>query len=412
MRATRLLLPVLIVAAAHAAIDWHTTTPLPRNSWRHACAANSGWLYFLGGGTGPYADCHSARILATGELGDWTATTSLPVALGWFSADATEDHVYACGGWNTGGLTNSVYYAALDTAGGIGAWTASEALPSRLYTQAAVIADSCLYLVGGATGVGSPVVADVIYARIQPDGSPGTWTATSSLPLPLRIMGVVRCDSFLYTVGGRDASQLPHNGVYYARINPDGSLGSWSATTSLSEALDGNSCAAVGGVIYTVGGRTSSVIGTVYSAPVLPGGGVGTWTVETALPAPRWASDGLAAGGRLYVPGGYTSTAQDDVYYSSQLTGVEELPTAPPVALAVRPVPVRGRGELRLDVARPGRVSVRVVDCAGRVRFRQSSSSPAGTWTIRLPGLEPGVYAGIVETPGGGATCRFVVLGD
>ena len=73
------------------AIDWSQTTSLPRPSWRHACAATARHIYFLGGGDGPEDSCSYATVNPDGTLGRWTATTKLPMAMGWFSGirDAT-----------------------------------------------------------------------------------------------------------------------------------------------------------------------------------------------------------------------------------------------------------------------------------------------------------------------------------
>ena len=399
----RMTLGVLVLSAVVAgqAISWQATTSLPRSSWRHACAATAGRIYFMGGGNGPEASCDYAAVNPDGTLGQWVSTTPLPAGIGWFSADATEGHIYICGGWNGGGLTNAVQHAMLDSTGAIGNWSPTTSLPGVVYTHGAIIADSFLYVLGGATGIGAPVIADVRCARIQPDGSLGGWSATTSLPQPMRIMGVTVRDSWLYSVGGRDGSGNAAAVVYFCRRSPDGSLGQWIATTSLPVAIDGMTCAVLDDRIYSAGGMTYGALNNVYSAPIAPDGTLGDWVAETSLPAARWASDGVAVNGRLYVPGGYDSGPYADVYYSSPLTGVSEgQAVAARPQLSIRPNPTHS-GFVKAGLDGPAVVSVH--DAAGRCVQRQESSG-----VIDLRSLSPGVYYCRVEP--GTATARITVV--
>ncbi len=401
MRRTSVLLllvcPALLLAEA---IDWRQTTQLPRASWRHACAASGGQVYFLGGGEGPVANCDFARVNPDGTLDAWVSTTPLPVNIGWFSADATEGHIYVCGGWNLGGLTSAVWYAEFDSSGGIGTWRQGTRLPTALYTQGATIVDSCLYQVGGATGVGTPTVASVRYARILPDGSIGSWIETSTLPQPLRIMGVAAKDTWLYSVGGRDEGGSAVSSVYFAHIAPDGSLSPWTPTTSLPQSSDGLTCIVVGDRIYAVGGWGAGPLSSVYSAQVNPDGSLGNWVTETSLPAQRWASDGVSVNGRIYIPGGYVSGPQAEVFYSSVLTGAKEEPFATrPLSLVVWPNPCRGGcATLRVrgltEHREAGPVSVSVHDAAGRlVKSSVLDFARDGFCVgLDLSGLSVGVY--------------------
>ncbi|MEO0078307.1 MAG: T9SS type A sorting domain-containing protein [candidate division WOR-3 bacterium] len=394
------LLSVLAAALLAEAISWSETTSLPRPSWRHACAAAGNHIYFLGGGEGPQANCDYATVNPDGTLGPWVATTAMPVNIGWFSADATRGHIYVCGGWNMSGLTSAVWYAELDSSGSVGTWRQGTSLPTALYTQGAVLVDSNLYMLGGATGVGVPTIANVRYARIRPDGSIGSWTETSMLPEPLRIMGVAVKDTWLYSVGGRNEPGSAVSSVYFARIHPDGSLSPWTSTTSLPQPSDGLTCAAVGDRVYAVGGWGAGPLSSVYSAQVNPDGSLGNWVTETPLPGQRWASDGLAVNGRLYVPGGYLSSPQAEVYYSSALTSIAEQQSVSRSApSAVFPNPARG-GKVRLivygEAARypTGSVSVSICDAAGRVVLSQAvnieRNGPSAQLDIR--GLSAGVY--------------------
>jgi hypothetical protein len=419
MRKSLIVLLVSAVALLAEAIDWHQTTRLPRASWRHACTSAGSRIYFLGGGEGPESSCDHAVVNPDGTLGAWVSTTPMPVNVGWFSADATAGHIYVCGGWNLGGLTSSVWYAAFDSAGGINTWLRGTSLPAALYTQGAVLVDSNLYVVGGATGVGSPTVANVRYARVQPDGSLGPWTETSTLPEPLRIMGVAAKDSWLYSVGGRNQDGNAVSSACFARRAADGSLGPWTATTSLPQASDGLTCAVVGERIYAVGGWGAGPLSSVYSAQVNPDGTLGNWSTETPLPVQCWAADGLAVNSRIYVPGGYVSSPQVDVYYSSTLTGLTDLPaTTPAFAIAVTPNPIQGGlTTLHLGPALPCRarsssdpIAVTVYDAAGSRVWQSSFATGRPAVRLDLASLRAGAYLLRVSSAGQTITQRIVLL--
>lgn len=406
-----LLVAGITTAALGFDLTWNSTTSLPRASWRHACAQANGFLYFLGGGGGPEATCHYSRINPDGSLGAWQTTTSLPAACGWFTADATSDHIYVCGGWNLSGLTNAVYYAPLDTSGAIGAWTATTALPVALYTQGGIRIDSCVYIVGGSLGISGPVVADVRYARIQPDGSLGDWDATSSLPQALRIMGVVTHDTFVYSVGGRGSDGTARNVVYYAARSDDGELGAWTATTSLPNLMDGLTCCIAGERIYALGADGGT---WVYSVPFNPDGSLGAWQTEAALPAIRWAADGLAKDDWLYVLGGYDGYARAEVYYATPLTGIGGRGPAAGgrgPAFQSKSNLLRGAAPLRLETAELRAARISVLDVLGRVRTEQLLAGlAAGEHSLVLPALEPGTYFVRFVTGAGLGCDRFEAL--
>jgi hypothetical protein len=413
--AVLLLVAGVITAARGFDLVWNTTTSLPRASWRHACATANGFLYFMGGGDGPQTSCYYARINPDGTLGDWQTTTDLPAARGWFTADATANHIYACGGWNPSGLTNAVYYAPLDTSGPIGPWTSATALPVALYTQGGIQIDSCVYIVGGSLSVSGPVVADVRYARIQPDGSLGDWNATCALPQALRIMGVVAHDSFVYSVGGRANDGFARNVVYCAVRSEDGSLGAWNATTSLPNPMDGLTCGVAGDRIYALGADGGT---WVYSAPFNPDGSLGAWQSEAALPGIRWAADGLAVNDWLYVTGGYDGSARAEVYYATPMTGIERdtgdrwsVAGSRWPAFRLQTNVLSGTATLRFETAALHAVRIAVIDVSGRVRTDRSCARLApGEHSLVLPALEPGTYFARLQTETGARCARFEVV--
>ena len=63
------------------------------------------------------------------------------------------------------------------------------------------------------------------------------WNTTSTLPITVRDAAVVHYNGYVYCTGGRTtgegAGTHAIDNVYYAAVNPNGSLGTWTAATSL-----------------------------------------------------------------------------------------------------------------------------------------------------------------------------------
>lgn len=90
----------------------------------------------------------------------------------------------------------------------------------------------------------------------------------------------------MYAIGG---SEPLTDTVQMADINPDGTLGSWSSATSLPLPLAGLDAVVVDGEIYVIAGHTTGgpVVSDVFAAHIQPDGSLGAWATETSLPASR-----------------------------------------------------------------------------------------------------------------------------
>lgn len=162
--------------------------------------------------------------------------------------------------------------------------------------------------------------------------SPSTiaWTRTTDLPVALQGLGAVYVPittgtthpSYVYTVGGADATNVPVTTMYRAQVQATGALGAWSTMTALPAArayhtvvaataytapLDTTTTAAY---VYALGGvdATGQSTTSVYVTKVSPDGGVGAWTTTTALPAALHSASGAVFRGYLYLVGGANNT--------------------------------------------------------------------------------------------------------
>jgi len=111
---------------------------------------------------------------------------------------------------------------------------------------------------------------------------------------------------YFYAFGGWISTSTFLNGVYYAKINADGTLGSWQATTSLPTARHHCSVHFYKDRVYVLGGISTSfaVLNTVLSAPIHADGTVGAWRQETSLPQTLWTQGSYMRGNSIYLLGG------------------------------------------------------------------------------------------------------------
>ena len=148
-----------------------------------------------------------------------------------------------------------------------------------------------------------------------------TWEKTTDFPVLGWQYDPVEHNGFIYVVGGIGfdpdtcgSGQCAFDSVYYAAVNPDSSLGSWSETTSLPEPDQAPQVAAWEGYLYALL-RNGNVYWTQIDSN---DGGLGPWQGPTIADPYRGAAL-VAYGGYLYVLGGFGDGQggcfmYDDVY--------------------------------------------------------------------------------------------------
>jgi hypothetical protein len=177
-----------------------------------------------------------------------------------------------------------------------------------------------------AGGTSTPVVFTVTSsAAFSP--SSVSWTAGSQLPVALsghasafaEIPGT-SVSRVLYAIGGEDNANVLQTAVYYANVGAAGSVGAWTATSPLPEALafhraviatPANSKVTGTGYVYVLGGTTDAA-GTVVSSKIYRGtltatGTISGWTQAGTLPAPLHSFGAAIFLGNIYIWGGATT---------------------------------------------------------------------------------------------------------
>jgi N-acetylneuraminic acid mutarotase len=298
---------------------WGTTTAITGSRYGTNSVTANGYVYVIGGTNGTdLATSYYARLESDGTVASWTATTSLPAGRAYATATVSNGYVYVIGGNNSNTSQTSVYYAKLNSDGTIGSWSTTTVLPAARDRATTVTANGYVYVIGGTSDNGATPLNSVYYAKLNSDGTVGSWSTTTTLTAARYNANSVIANGYVYVIGGYNGST--QDTTYYAKLNSDGTIGSWSTTSTLPAPRYGATSIAANGYIYTIGGYNGgSAQSTTYYAKINVNGTVNSWqTATNNLPANRWLASSVTANGYVYVIAGSDgSTPQTTVYYSS-----------------------------------------------------------------------------------------------
>ncbi len=292
--------------------SWSTASSFdtPRNS--HTSVIYNGYLYVIGGYNGSYLnDVQYAPMIGNGGIGDWSTTDSFTTARRSHTSIVHNGYIYVIGGYDGSNYLNDVRYAQINTGHtrGTGAYASTSSLPTTRVGHTSVAHNGYLYAIGGLTNL-------VQYAPINSSGTIGSWAATTSLSDNLWFHTSVVHNDYLYVIGGYNGSSA-FDHVYYAPINSDGTIGSWSSTTSLTTARSGHSSVVYNSFLYVIGGTGGSVLNDVQFAPINSDGTIGSWSSTTSLTTARSYHTSIAYNGYLYVLGGNSGSSYfNDVQFA------------------------------------------------------------------------------------------------
>ncbi|MDE2293219.1 MAG: hypothetical protein KGL53_14145, partial [Elusimicrobia bacterium] len=214
-----------------------------------------------------------------GNLGAWQTGAPLrtPVTTGGLAY--LNGRLYSIGGGGASGAIAEVDVGTLSGDEPV-SWTPTASLPQPEAAPGIATLAGGLYVLGGFSSGGSGQATNVVYYA-RPDASSGlvsSWGIGPTLPYPLDFIDAVGlgvADSFLYAIGGRDATGTPHNYVYVTRVDQgSGAPLGWTAATPLPVPLEYAEAAQWNGRIYVLGGLTANdnaaVSVHVYSSAVDP----------------------------------------------------------------------------------------------------------------------------------------------
>jgi hypothetical protein len=275
------------------------TTPRDGNN----VIAYNGYMYNLTGYSSTYLnDVRYAAINTNGTVSaTWSAATDVLTARRYGNAVTYNGYMYLLGGRTASGVTNAVEYAKINSDGTLGTWAATTSFATGREFASADVYNGYIYISGGNDGTNA--MSDVQYAPLNADGTVGTWAATTPLPSARHTLTTSMYNGYMYLVGGMTDSTTGTATTYYARVNTNGTLDAWAATSSLPAVTFRNGIIVSGGYIYTFGG-TFAHTNTVYYAPLLANGAIGKWQTTSSFLTGRRESAAVAYNGYVYIVGG------------------------------------------------------------------------------------------------------------
>ena len=344
--------PVALAAGAGSIGAWQTSpNTIPANPVNASYVTANGYAYAIGGTNnfGNLDNVSYAKLNADGTTGAWISSPhTLPNSLFYSSAVTANGYVYVLGGYNFG-FFDTVYYAPLNTDGSVGNWTTSpNHLPDAIYFGVAVTANGYVYYMSGSDASG--LASAVYYAKLNTDGTIGSWTTSPNhLPDAIRGASAITANGYVYVIGGEDnSSEL--STVYYAKLNADGSVGSWTTSPNvLPQALSGTEALTENNYVYVLGGNDgSNEQASAYYAKLNTDGTIGSWTTSpNVLPQALEFGAAYAANSYIYYAGGQNAGTAENAVYSAFVTPdpVPSAPAASAPAAAVTPAPDTGYGK-------------------------------------------------------------------
>ncbi len=289
-------------------------------------ATNSFQIQNAAGGQLFNADTSGSNItidgLNTGEPQPWlTNANALPANRQLQTTVIANGYIYAIGGASltSSGYTNTTYYAKLNANGSVGTWQSSpNLLPGNRGWPTSVVANGYIYVIGGFDG--TSYFQTTFYAKLNSDGSIGAWkTSTKLLPQPVAYNVTGVANGYVYAIGGQTTSIL--STVYYAKLNPNGDIGAWQTNANSLPAARGDTSGVIAnGYVYVFGGGNAGQHAEVYYAKLNSDGSTGAWqTNVNSLPNARAYHTAVAANGYAYVIGGQGSPGSpynNTIYYA------------------------------------------------------------------------------------------------
>lgn len=222
-------------------------------------------------------------------------------------------YIYVLGGGASSGknkiIYSSVEFARIQADGSLGSWKMTSSMNIKRNFAAAVAAKGHIYVIGGEKGYSDSedLLDTVERAKILPDGSLGPWKMEEKVMNTYRRALVASYyNGWIYAFGG-------YNGIFLkdierARINPDGSLQEW--VHEPEEAINEryiHSGVIYKNFVYLFGGHAMSSERGMDSAEVAAinlNGALGLWQNLSHMPTKRFGGDAVVLHGTVYVIGG------------------------------------------------------------------------------------------------------------
>lgn len=301
-------------------INWTASGNIPSAIGLGTSFVTKNRVYYVSGsnGSGYVGTVQTAPINADGTLGTWTIGTAIPATFYGAQAVLTKNRVYVIGGNYSSGA-NNVWSAPINSDGTVGTWVGGPNFPITNYYHNCIVTKNRLYVIGGYNG--ASYLSSVYYAMINPDGTIGAWNTGTSLPIAVNCFALAMTKNRIHLVGGWSGSS--NTNVYSTVVNSDGSIGTWTLSGTIPNTMNSSSVLVTKNKMYLFGGdQGSSAITNVITAGINTDGTLGAWTQDQPLAAAYQSQCGFATSTRYYLIGNWAAGGPQTAIYSALINGV------------------------------------------------------------------------------------------
>lgn len=281
----------------------------------HATVAYNGYLYVVGTSTVYYAPIDTAACVTASAtcVGSWTATSSLHTTTINPGFTAYNGYVYIVGGDTGAAAMQTVQSAKINNNGTLGTWATTTSLNTARTAPGVSAYNGRIYATGGASNLSNTVTyTSSEYGLVGANGTITSWTTDTGGDFTTTRSGHASpiYNGYIYVMGGVNSTDH-QSSVYLALLNADGSIGTWRSATSLPANRSGASYGVSNGYIYLMGGCSTGSCSTYLSsslyAQVNADGSLGSWLSATSINGARWYSSSAIYDGTIFVTGGCTT---------------------------------------------------------------------------------------------------------
>ena len=278
--------------------SWTSSLALNAGRWGQGTVVAGGYIYVIGGNSGSanVSTVYWAKLNAStfaiespnpgnGACTNWCTNSAynLPAARSALSVVAYNGYLYAIGGKDascvgTNAVCSTTYYAKLGANGEPISWTSTSALFAARSYAGAVAYNNRIYIAGGQTNTSLNGDQGVEFANVNPDGTLGAWSTSGMTSIPTAgrwAHSLLQYNGYIYLIGGSSTTTV-QSSVQYIKINADGTLASsWVTTTAFTTArasYGGNFATIWGGYLYITGGcsaMTTTNCSTILSSSTI-----------------------------------------------------------------------------------------------------------------------------------------------
>jgi hypothetical protein len=257
---------------------------------------------------------------AVGGFSDLSGTVHLSSPRAGHATVLIGNYLYAIGGLSLNGTlqaaSSTIERAPINASGNLAAFKQqpAEALKTSRFGHTATVLGNYLYIVGGYS---SGVLGSIEQASIQPDGTLGSFTTSSTaLVTPREYHTTAVIGSYLYVIGGDAGAGAQILPIERASINADGTLSAFSNySLTTKTAHTGHTSAVIGLTLY-VFDQTQSEAATITNSA----GDLSAFTVLTGVTTGPPMRSGAVLQNLIYSIGGEDFTVSDFVLQTATIT--------------------------------------------------------------------------------------------